>query len=66
MISNPSNHEIDKEEDNQEEEPPKSSETLDMVRKLHLLAAPQQSDLHQRVSELETNLTNIYLYSPVA
>ena len=65
-INNPSNHDIDKEEDNQEEEPPKSSEALDMVHKLHLLASPQQSDLHQRVSELETKLTDIYLYSRVA
>ena len=62
----PSNHDIDEEEDNQEEELPKSSEALDIVRKLHFLASPQQSDLHQLVSELETKLTDIYLDSRVA
>ena len=65
-IDNASNHDIDEEEDNQEEEPPKSSGALDMVRKLHLLASSQHPDLHQRVSELEAKLTNIYLDSLVA
>ncbi len=65
-IDNASNHAIDEEEDNQEEEPPKLPEALDMVRKLHLLASSQHSDLHQLVSELEAKLTDIYLDSRVA
>jgi hypothetical protein len=65
-IDNASNHDIDEEEDNQEEEPPKLPEALDMVRKLHLLASSQHPDLHQRVSELEAKLTDIYLDSQVA
>jgi hypothetical protein len=56
-IDNANNHDIDEEEDNQEEEPPKLPEALDMVRKLHLLASSQHPDLHQRVR----GKTNRYL-----
>ncbi len=65
-IDNASNHDINEEEDNQEEEPPKLPEALDTVRKLHLLASFQHPDLQQLVSELEAKLTDIYLESRVA
>ncbi len=65
-IDNANNHDIDEEEDNQEEEPAKLPEVLDMVRKLHLLASSKHSDLHQLVSELEAKLTDIYLDSRAA
>jgi hypothetical protein len=65
-IDNANNHDIDEEEDNQEEEPPKLPEALDMVRKLHLLGSSQHPDLHQLVSELDVKLTDIYLDSRVA
>ena len=65
-VDSASDHDSDEEEDNQEEEPPKLLEALDMVRKLHLLASFQHPDLYQRVSELESKLTDIYLDSRVA
>jgi hypothetical protein len=65
-IDNANNHDINEEEDNQEEEPPKLPEALYMVRKLHLLASSQHPDLHQRVSELEVKLADIYLDSRAA
>jgi hypothetical protein len=67
-IDNASNHGIEEEEDNQEEEPSKLSEALDMIRKLHPLASSQHPnpDLHQLVTELEAKLTDISLDSRVA
>jgi hypothetical protein len=45
---------LDEKDDNQEEEPPKLPEALDMVRKLHFLTSSQHPNLHQRVRG-ETN-----------
>jgi hypothetical protein len=56
----------DEEEESHQEEPPKLSEVLDMVRKLYLLASTQHPELHQLVNELETKLADIYLDSKTA
>jgi len=65
-INSAHNADIDDEEESHQEEPPKLPEALDMVRKLHLLASSQHSELHQLVSELETKLVDIYLDSKTA
>jgi DDE superfamily endonuclease len=61
--------EVLQEEDNEEEEillaenPLNLSEVLEMVAKLHLFASTQQPQLHSVVSDLQSQLTDIYIDS---
>ena len=60
----------DEEEDEEEElsspeQPPNLSEALEMLRKLHLYASIEQLQLHNLISDLESQLTDIYLDSKV-
>jgi hypothetical protein len=48
------------------EKPPNLSEVLEMMRKLHLFASIQQPQLHTLISELESQVMDIYLDSKVA
>jgi hypothetical protein len=64
---------VDEDEEKEEEEnvsvaekPPNLSEVLEMMRKLHLFASIQQPQLHTLISELESQVTDIYLDSKVA
>ncbi|CAF2049990.1 unnamed protein product, partial [Rotaria magnacalcarata] len=56
-------------DDNEEEEealleqPPNLSEALEVMRKLHLFASIEQPQLHNLISDLESQLTDIYLDS---
>ena len=45
------------------ETPPKLIEAMDMVRRLHLLAATQQSQLHSLISQLDSQLTQLFIDS---
>ena len=45
------------------EQPPNISEALEMLRKLHLFALVEQPQLHNTLSDLESQLTDIYLDS---
>ncbi|CAF5063826.1 unnamed protein product, partial [Rotaria magnacalcarata] len=55
----------DNEEEEEEEalleQPPNLSEALEMMRKLHLFASIEQPQLHNLISDLESQLTDIYL-----
>ncbi|CAM4833523.1 unnamed protein product [Rotaria magnacalcarata] len=56
----------DNEEEEEEallEQPPNLSEALEMMRKLHLFASIEQPQLHNLISDLESQLTDIYLDS---
>ncbi|CAF3678409.1 unnamed protein product, partial [Rotaria socialis] len=56
----------DNEEEEEEallEQPPNLSEALEMMRKLHLFASIEQHQLHNLISDLESQLTDIYLDS---
>ncbi|CAF1616651.1 unnamed protein product [Didymodactylos carnosus] len=58
----------DDNEDEEEEEvlveqPPNLSEVLKMIRKLHFFASIEQPQLHNLISDLESQLTDIYLDS---
>lgn len=53
----------DEEEEAQAEPSPNLSEALEMIRKLHLFASFEQPQLHNLISDLETQLTDIYLDS---
>lgn len=45
------------------EQPPNLPEALEMLRKLHLYASIEQPQLHNIISDLEAQLTDIYLVS---
>ncbi|CAF1597859.1 unnamed protein product [Rotaria magnacalcarata] len=45
------------------ESPPKLTEAMEMIRKLHLLAITQQPQLHQLINEVESKLTDVYINS---
>ena len=47
IIGSANNHDIDEKEENQEGEPSRLYEVLNMVCKLHLLVFSQHPDLHQ-------------------
>jgi len=64
---------VDEDEEKEEEEnvsiaekPPNLSEVLEMMRKLHLFASTQQPQLHTLISDLESQVIDIYLDSKVA
>lgn len=59
----PDHNEAEEEEILLAEEPPNLSEALEMIRKLHLLASVEQPQLHNLISDLESQLTDIYLDS---
>jgi len=48
------------------ENPPNLSAALEMIRKLHLFASTQQHQLHSLISNLESQLTGIYIDSKAA
>lgn len=48
------------------EKPPNLSDVLEMVAKLHLFASTQQPQLHSVVSDLQSQLTDIYIDSKSA
>jgi hypothetical protein len=61
---------VTQEDDDEEEEivslaeqPPNLPEVLEMMRKLHLFASIEQPQLHGLISDLESQLTDIYLDS---
>ncbi|CAF3034910.1 unnamed protein product [Rotaria sp. Silwood2] len=45
------------------EKPPNLPEVMEMMRKPHLFASTQQPQLYNLISDLELQLTDIYLYS---
>ncbi|CAF1580142.1 unnamed protein product [Rotaria magnacalcarata] len=45
------------------EAPPKLIEAMYMVRRLHILAATQQPQLHRLISQLDSQLTQIFIDS---
>ena len=45
------------------ETPPKISEVMEMLRKLHLLAIAQHPQLHPIINQLESQITDIYVSS---
>jgi len=61
-------HEDEEEEEelSSPEQPPNLSEALEMLRKIHLYASIEQPQLHNLISDLESQLTDIYLDSKVA
>ncbi|CAF5144758.1 unnamed protein product, partial [Rotaria socialis] len=45
------------------EAPPKLIEAMCMVRRLHILAATQQPQLHTLISQLDSQLTQLFIDS---
>ena len=45
-----------------QEQSPSLVDALEMIGKLHLLGSTRQSELHQLVTNLESKLTDAYLY----
>ena len=45
------------------EAPPKLTEAMDMVRRLHILAATKQPQLHILISQLDSQLTQLFIDS---
>jgi hypothetical protein len=43
--------------------PPKLTEAMEMVRRLHILAATQQPQLHTLISQLDSQLTQLFIDS---
>ncbi|CAF4510391.1 unnamed protein product [Rotaria sp. Silwood2] len=63
QVTQDDNEEEEEEEEALVEQPPNLSEALEMMRKLHLFASIKQPQLHNLISDLELQLTDIYLYS---
>ena len=62
--SNKKNIDNNEEDDDMPTEtPPKLIEAMDMVRRLHLLAATQQPQLHSLISQLDSQLTQLFIDS---
>jgi hypothetical protein len=61
------NHRNEEEEDEclMNETPPKLIDALEMVRRLHLLAATEQPQLHSLISQLDSQLTQLFIDSKV-
>ena len=53
----------DDEDEMPSEAPPKLVEAMDMVRRLHILAATEQPQLHYLISQLDFQLTQVFLDS---
>jgi hypothetical protein len=45
------------------ETPPKLTEAMEMVRRLHILAATEQPQLHSLISQLDSQLTQLFIDS---
>ncbi|CAF2706287.1 unnamed protein product [Rotaria sp. Silwood2] len=54
---------IGEEDDVPAETPPKLVEAMEMVRRLHLLAAMEQPQLHHVISQLDSQLTQLFIES---
>ncbi|CAF3934434.1 unnamed protein product, partial [Adineta steineri] len=50
-------------EDMPTEPPPKLTEAMEMIRRLHILAATQQPQLHSLISQLDSQLTQLFIDS---
>ena len=64
--NNEEKHNNNKEEDDDDmptETPPKLTEAMEMIRRLHLLAATQQPQLHSLISQLDSQLTQLFIDS---
>ncbi|CAF2189462.1 unnamed protein product [Rotaria magnacalcarata] len=57
------NDDNDEDDDMPTETPPKVIEAMEMVRRLHLLAATQQPQLHSLISQLDSQLTQLFIDS---
>ncbi|CAF3232233.1 unnamed protein product [Rotaria sp. Silwood2] len=55
----------DEDECKSTESPPKITEAMEMIQKLHLLTTAQQPQLHSLINEIEFRLTDIYIDSKV-
>ena len=53
----------DDEDETSSEAPPKLIEAMDMVRRLHILAATEQPQLHDLISQLDSQLNQLFLDS---
>ena len=64
-IGNNRNKEEEQEEDEDlmNETPPKLTDGLEMVRRLHLLATTEQPQLHSLISQLDSQLTQLFIDS---
>ena len=64
------NHKNEEEEQDDDESltneaPPKLIDALEMVRRLHLLANTEQPQLHSLISQLDSQLTQLFIHSKV-
>ncbi|CAF4199816.1 unnamed protein product, partial [Rotaria magnacalcarata] len=57
------NNNNDEDDDMSTETPPKVIEAMEMVRRLHLLAASQQPQLHSLIYQLDSQLTQLFIDS---
>lgn len=60
-----SEEEDGEDESRMDETPPKLTEALEMVRRLHLLATTEQPQLHSLTSQLNSQLTQLFIDSKV-
>ena len=51
----------EEDEDMPTETPPKPIEAMDIIKRLHLLAAAQQSQLHSLITQLDSQLTQLFI-----
>ena len=58
---NPNNN--DEDDDIPNEAPPKLIDAMEMVRRLHILASTQHPELHSLVSQLDSQLTQLFIDS---
>lgn len=65
VFGNHRNEEEEEDEGLMNEAPPKLLDALEMVRRLHLLAATEQPQLHSLISHLDSHLTQLFIDSLV-
>jgi hypothetical protein len=63
VLNTMSRHTEENEEEEKQEAPPKVTEALEMLRKLHLLVSVEHPQLHKLVTDLQSKLTDAYLDS---
>lgn len=61
--SNKNNDDNNEEDDIPTEAPPTLVDAMEMVRRLHLLASTQQPQLHSLISQLDSQLTQLFIDS---
>lgn len=57
------NNNDEEDDDTPTETPPKLVEAMEMVKRLHLLVATQQPQLHLLISQLDSQLTQLFIDS---